>query len=30
LVRANSATIQLHLAAGLLMFAGVLVSAFWL
>jgi 1,4-dihydroxy-2-naphthoate octaprenyltransferase len=30
LVRANSATIQLHLVAGLLMFAGVLVSAFWL
>lgn len=29
LVRANSATIQLHLAAGLLMFVGVLVSAFW-
>lgn len=30
LVRANSATIQLHLLAGLLMFAGVLVSLFWL
>ena len=30
LVRANSATIQLHLVAGLLMVAGVLVSAFWL
>ena len=30
LVRANSATIQLHLVAGLLMFAGVLVSVFWL
>jgi 1,4-dihydroxy-2-naphthoate octaprenyltransferase len=30
LVRANSATIQLQLAAGLLMFVGVLVSAFWL
>jgi 1,4-dihydroxy-2-naphthoate polyprenyltransferase len=30
LVKANSATIQLHLVAGLLMFAGVLVSAFWL
>jgi hypothetical protein len=29
-VRANSATIQLQLAAGLLMFVGVLVSAFWL
>lgn len=30
LVRANSATIQLHLAAGLLMFGGILISAFWL
>jgi 1,4-dihydroxy-2-naphthoate octaprenyltransferase len=30
LVRANSATIQLQLAAGLLMFVGVLVSTFWL
>jgi 1,4-dihydroxy-2-naphthoate polyprenyltransferase len=30
LVKANSATIQLQLAVGLLMFAGVLVSAFWL
>ncbi len=30
LVRANSATIQLHLVASLLMFVGVLISAFWL
>jgi 1,4-dihydroxy-2-naphthoate polyprenyltransferase len=30
LVRANSATIQLHLLTGLLIFAGMLLSAFWL
>ena len=30
LIKANSATIQLHLAAGLLMFVGVLVSTYWL
>lgn len=30
LVRANSATIQLHLVTGLLMFAGVLISAYFL
>jgi 1,4-dihydroxy-2-naphthoate polyprenyltransferase len=30
LVKANSATIQLQLVAGLLMFAGVLVSTYWL
>jgi 1,4-dihydroxy-2-naphthoate octaprenyltransferase len=30
LVRANSATIQLQLVAGLLMFVGVLISAYWL
>jgi 1,4-dihydroxy-2-naphthoate octaprenyltransferase len=30
LVKANSATIQLQLVAGLLIFAGVLISAYWL